>query len=79
VALIAPAGAGLEALSELTGELRSRYRPNVVLAAAEQGATEPPLLAGRPSLNGDPAAYVCERFVCQAPVGTAAELADLLS
>ncbi len=79
VALIAPEGAGLGSLDELTAEVRRRYRPNLVLAAGEQGASEPPLLAERPDLAGEPAAYVCERFACKAPVGTAAELAALLS
>ena len=31
-----------------------------------------------PAVNGKPAAYVCENFICQQPVTTAAELAELL-
>ena len=50
----------------------------MVTAAGEEGATEPALLAERPALDGGPAAYVCERFACQAPVGTPEELAALL-
>jgi uncharacterized protein YyaL (SSP411 family) len=45
-----------------------------VLAAGE-GV---PLLDGREPVNGSAAAYVCEHFVCQAPVTTAEELAAAL-
>jgi len=37
-----------------------------------------PLLAGRELVDGAPAAYVCRGFVCDRPVTTAAELAQLL-
>jgi uncharacterized protein YyaL (SSP411 family) len=33
-----------------------------------RAAAAAPLLAHRPAVNGAPAAYVCERFVCAAPV-----------
>ena len=36
--------------------------------AAPRAATEPPLLRDRPAVDGQPAAYVCEHFTCQAPV-----------
>jgi uncharacterized protein len=45
-------------------------------AAAEPWA---PLLESRGLLDGRPAAYVCSGFVCQRPVTTVAELAELLS
>ena len=38
-----------------------------------------PLLEGREPVEGHAAAYVCEQFVCQAPVTTAEELAAALS
>jgi uncharacterized protein YyaL (SSP411 family) len=50
-----------------------------VIAAGEAGESEPPLLADRPGLEGGAAAYLCERFTCQAPVGTPEELAELLA
>jgi uncharacterized protein YyaL (SSP411 family) len=78
LALIAPGGeAG--SVDELAAVARSRYRPRLVAAAGEAGESEPPLLADRPALDGGAAAYVCERFACQAPVGTADELAELLA
>jgi len=37
-----------------------------------------PLLAGRSPINGHPAAYVCEGFVCRVPVSDPGELAAQL-
>ena len=33
-----------------------------------EGSEAPELLQERPAVEGKPAAYVCEGFVCQAPV-----------
>ena len=38
-----------------------------------------PLLQDRPAVGGAPTAYVCEGFVCQAPVTDAGSLAAALS
>ena len=77
LALVAPAGdAG--AIDPFLDLLRSGYGPRIVLAGGEEGATEPPLMRDRPALDGGPAAYLCERFACQAPVGSPDELAGLL-
>ena len=77
IALIAPAGdpAALEPFAAL---VRSRYRPNTVLAGGTEGSSVPELLADRPSLAGGAGAYVCESFACKAPVGTPGELSALL-
>ena len=56
--------------------MRGAYRPHVVLAGGEPDGV--PLLAGRAPVDGRAAAYVCEHFVCQAPVTTAEELAAAL-
>ena len=78
VALISPAGYP-EAIAEMAAAFRARYRPHAVLAGGVEGAAIPALLVDRPSLDGGPAAYVCERFACQAPVGTVEELERLLA
>jgi uncharacterized protein YyaL (SSP411 family) len=67
-------------LTTLEGIVRAAFRPNVVLAGGPAGATEPPLLDARTEIGGEPAAYVCEGFVCNLPVTDPAalekELAD---
>jgi hypothetical protein len=76
-----PAASGVaiaEALAELAAVVRAEHRPHQVLAAGPEGAEQPPLLAGRTLLDGQPAAYVCEHFACQLPVATAEELRGLL-
>ena len=54
------------------------FRPHLVLAGGPEGSEEPPLLRERPLVDGQPAAYVCENFACQAPVTDPEELAGLL-
>ncbi|MFG2310776.1 thioredoxin domain-containing protein [Streptomyces sp. NPDC048566] len=41
--------------------------PGAVVASGGPGSDELPLLAGRPLVDGGPAAYVCRHFVCDAP------------
>jgi uncharacterized protein YyaL (SSP411 family) len=62
---------------EMVRLVRSRFRPHIVLAGGEPDGV--PLLQDRPLVDGQPAAYVCERFVCQAPVTETEELERLLS
>ncbi|MGB3098892.1 MAG: thioredoxin domain-containing protein [Solirubrobacterales bacterium] len=78
VALIAPDGADRGALSDLAAVVRARFRPDVVLAGGNAGASEPALLADRPASDGGATAYVCERFACKAPVSSPEDLAALL-
>jgi uncharacterized protein YyaL (SSP411 family) len=58
--------------ARLIGAVRSRFRPNLVVAASSPGdadaAEAVPLLRGRPAVDGAATAYVCERFVCRLPV-----------
>jgi uncharacterized protein len=77
VAVVGPAGdSRTEALLD---EIRRRYLPNVVVAWSSGDGSSVPLLAGRSLVDGKPAAYVCERFVCRRPVTEASELARSLS
>ncbi len=62
---------------DLEREIWKDYRPFRVLAVG----TEPngvPLLEDRTAVEGKPAAYVCEDFVCQRPVTTAAEIREII-
>ncbi|MBN2146848.1 MAG: thioredoxin domain-containing protein [Anaerolineales bacterium] len=60
--------------------LWKKYRPEMVVAVAPVPLPEgcPALLDGRGLLNGQPTAYVCQKFTCQAPVNTADALAKQL-
>jgi uncharacterized protein YyaL (SSP411 family) len=62
-------------LRELAAVVRGGFHPHVVLAG---GGGDVPLLAGRGPVDGQAAAYVCERFACQRPVTSAEELAKSL-
>ena len=56
--------------------VRAQFRPHLVLAGGERNGV--PLLEGRGPVDGRAAAYVCEHFVCKAPVTTPEELAAAL-
>jgi uncharacterized protein YyaL (SSP411 family) len=80
---IAIVGASHEpATQTLLDTANATYRPNSVLASAAPDDTAAiqtiPLLADRLLKDGQPAAYVCQHFACQAPVNTGEELAKLL-
>ncbi|HEX4108653.1 MAG TPA: thioredoxin domain-containing protein [Solirubrobacteraceae bacterium] len=69
-----------EDLAPMLDVVRARPRPHLVLAGGDgSGASAVPLLRERPVVDGQATAYLCERFVCQAPVTTPAELERLLS
>jgi len=50
------------------------FQPNTVYAFAAEPTDAVPLLAGKDIADGRPAAYVCERFACLAPVVTPEDL-----
>ena len=66
-------GGGVASLLE---PLRLLYTPNLLLVGGPEGkgADVTPLLQDRPLLDAKPTAYVCERFLCQAPTTDPAEL-----
>jgi uncharacterized protein len=73
VAIVGPEpGAG-----ELVRVVRGAYRPHMVLAASAD-PDGVPLLEGRQPVDGQAAAYVCEHFVCRAPVTSPEALAAAL-
>jgi hypothetical protein len=78
---VAIVGSG-DSAQALVQVVRERLRPHLVLAAgaAGNGATAAvPLLRDRAAgADGRAAAYVCERFACQAPVSEADALRALL-
>jgi uncharacterized protein len=49
-------------------DLRAAYLPNKVVAAGQEGTTEPALLSGRTAQGADAAFYVCRNFACQRPI-----------
>ncbi|WP_369233594.1 thioredoxin domain-containing protein [Streptomyces sp. R21] len=65
VAIVGPAGdPGTTALHR-TALLATA--PGAVVAVGTAESDELPLLAGRPLVGGEPAAYVCRNFTCDAP------------
>jgi uncharacterized protein len=80
VALVWPAGEnGLEPLLQ---EIFGRYLPNRVVVGCGDGESAAragiPLLESRPLVGGEATAYVCQRYVCQAPTTDPEELARQL-
>jgi hypothetical protein len=80
VALVSPANgdAASDGIGELARVVRSAHRPHLVLAGGREGSERPELLRERTSVEGHPAAYVCEHFACKQPVTDPEALADLL-
>ena len=75
-----------EARASLVEAYRRRWHPGAVLAVGGGEAVESPsdagggipLLADRPTVDGQAAAYVCRSFVCERPVTSPAELLEIL-
>ena len=63
-------------LAALRREVLGRLLPNAVTLSAPPGPGDDrsPLLAGRSTVDGQAAAYVCERYACRAPVTSPAAL-----
>jgi uncharacterized protein len=76
--VVAPDGEPGRDASPLLEVVRSRFRNSLVVAAGPEGSDSPPLLDGRVTVGGEPAAYVCEEFACRAPVTTTERLREEL-
>jgi hypothetical protein len=69
----APDSSAFRALARIVG---ARFVPGLVLAGGEHSSLA--LLAGRESIDGAPAAFVCRNYACELPVIEAAALDDQL-
>ena len=65
-------------VSELAAVVREKPRPHLVLAGGREGTDQPPLMAGRTTVDGHPAAYICQNFTCRLPITDPTELRRLL-
>ncbi|MFF2386606.1 thioredoxin domain-containing protein [Streptomyces sp. NPDC058108] len=65
VAVVGPADHSLTQALHRTALLGTA--PGAVVAVGAAGSDELPLLADRPLVDGEPAAYVCRDFTCDAP------------
>ncbi|MFE9649958.1 thioredoxin domain-containing protein [Streptomyces sp. NPDC006365] len=76
VAVVGPADAPTTRELHRTALLTTA--PGAVVAVGTPGSDELPLLVDRPLVEGEPAAYVCRRFTCDAPVTDAGSLREKL-
>ncbi|GGM68822.1 hypothetical protein GCM10012275_44090 [Longimycelium tulufanense] len=75
---VAVAGEG-PAAGELVAAARGAAPGGAVVVAGAPDAPGVPLLADRPLVDGQPAAYVCRGYVCHRPVTSVAELRQELT
>ena len=74
-------GARSQAFRDLHQAALRSTAPGLVIAVTPPTAEPqnlPELLSDRPTIGGEPAAYVCRGFVCQAPTTDVTELAEQL-
>jgi uncharacterized protein YyaL (SSP411 family) len=64
---------GAEATHALVVAVNSHFLPRTALAVGAPGGAVVPLLEGRTLVDGQPAVYVCQGFVCQRPAPSPAE------
>jgi len=80
LAVVLPAGGNAAAARALAAPAFAAYRPSLVVVGGweGEGADVTPLMEERAAIGGKPAAYLCERFVCQMPTAEASALAGML-
>ncbi|MQA64083.1 MAG: DUF255 domain-containing protein [Actinophytocola sp.] len=76
---VAVVGADETARAELFTAAAGAAHGGAVVLAGPPGAEGVPLLADRPLVDGDAAAYVCRGYVCERPTTSADELVAALS
>jgi len=67
IALVWPAGRGVDAAGPLMDVLRGTFVPNRALAGAAEGSSVVPFLEGKIAQSGKATGYVCERGRCDLP------------
>ncbi|MFC9931999.1 thioredoxin domain-containing protein [Streptomyces sp. NPDC127190] len=77
VAVVGPEGDDRTAVLHRTALLGTA--PGAVVAVGAPGSDEFPLLADRPLPGGEPAAYVCRNFTCDAPTADPERLRAVLN
>jgi uncharacterized protein YyaL (SSP411 family) len=77
IGIVGPPGPARDALVRVVRECH-RLASVLAVGPGDGSPTAVPLLEGRTMLDGQPAAYVCERFACKRPVSEPAELRELL-
>ncbi len=81
--IVVVGGRGNPLTEALLRTVHQRYLPNRILLTVEDprrsGETELPLSVGKTGLDGNPAAYVCERQTCSQPVSEPRQLEALLT
>jgi uncharacterized protein YyaL (SSP411 family) len=66
-------------LGELASVVRRKPPFHLVLSGGPEGSESPPLLTDRTTIDGKPAAYVCENFTCRLPITDPEELSGELA
>jgi len=66
-------------VDDLAAVVREQPRPHLVLAGGPEGSDQPPLLADRTTVDGRPAAYICQNFTCRLPTTDPDDLRKQLS
>jgi uncharacterized protein len=66
-------------LADLATVAREQPLFHAVLAGGPESTDQPPLLAGRTTVEGRPAAYICQNFTCRLPVTDPDDLRQELS
>jgi uncharacterized protein YyaL (SSP411 family)/aryl-alcohol dehydrogenase-like predicted oxidoreductase len=67
-------------VTAIENAIRALYLPNRILAIGRRGdgASAHPLLAGKRTVGGQPALYICRNYSCQQPLTEASAVADAL-